>query len=208
MVRPLRTVADWRHFSESHDLDPVLNAAVAAFVTFGYHGTTMREIARRAELSVPGLYHHYPSKQTMLVGVLDAAMTEFRWRMLAADEEGDEDPVLRLELLVTALVLFHCRRQELGIVANNEMRSLEEPNRRRILNARTEMQRLVDGAVLDGSARGVFRTRYPVDASRAVVTMSIAVATWFKPDLPLSPEDVADRYVDYALGAVEFYDLT
>jgi AcrR family transcriptional regulator len=203
----LRTESDWRIFSPSLDLDPVLAAAAVSFVDLGYHGTTMREIARRADLSVPGLYHHYPSKQRMLVRVLDAAMDDLRWRMDAADAEGAPDPVHRLELLVSALVLFHCHRQGLGLIASSEMRSLEPANRRRVARRRTEVQRLVDTAVLDGSARGTFGTRHPVDASRALVTMSIAVATWFKIDLPLTPEDVADRYVDYALSLLRYRDL-
>jgi AcrR family transcriptional regulator len=200
----LRTVSDWRTFSPSLDLDPVLAAAAKSFVTLGYHGTTMREIARQADLSVPGLYHHYPSKQHMLVAVLDAALADLRWRLDAADAEGAGDPVLRLELLVSALVLYHCRRKGLGLIAASEMRSVEPATRRRIAARRTEVQRLVDTAVLDGAARGLFRTRYPLDASRAVVTMSVSVAAWFQMALPLTPEDVAERYVDYALNLVRY----
>jgi AcrR family transcriptional regulator len=200
----LRTASDWRTFSPSLDLDPVLAAAAKSFVTLGYHGTTMREIARQADLSVPGLYHHYPSKQHMLVAVLDAALADLRWRLDAADAEGAGDPVLRLELLVSALVLYHCRRKGLGLIAASEMRSVEPATRRRIAARRTEVQRLVDTAVLDGAARGLFRTRYPLDASRAVVTMSVSVAGWFQMALPLTPEDVAERYVDYALSLVRY----
>lgn len=202
----LRTVSDWRTFSPSLDLDPVLAAAAKSFVTLGYHGTTMREIARQADLSVPGLYHHYPSKQHMLVAVLDAALADLRWRLDAADAEGAGDPVLRLELLVSALVLYHCRRKGLGLIAASEMRSVEPATRRRIAARRTEVQRLVDTAVLDGAARGLFRTRYPLDSSRAVVTMSIAVATWFQMEMSLTPEDVALRYVEYALNVVRYHD--
>lgn len=202
MTGPLRSVSDWRAFSPSLDFGPVLDAAADSFVARGYHATTMRDIAARAHLSVPGLYHHYPSKQHMLVAVLDATVGDLRWRMDAADAEGADDPVRRLELLVSALVLYHCHRQGLGLIAMSEMRSLEPADRRRIATRRTEVQRLVDTAVLDGAARGRFRTRYPLDASRAVTTMSIAVASWFRKELALSPEDVAERYVDYALAVV------
>jgi len=200
----LRTVSDWRTFSPSLDLDPVLGAAAKSFVALGYHGTTMREIARQAELSVPGLYHHYPSKQHMLIAVLDAALADLRWRLDAADAEGAGDPVPRLELLVSALVLYHCHRKGLGLIAASEMRSVEPASRRRIAARRTEVQRLVDTAVLDGAARGLFRTRYPLDASRAVVTMSVSVAAWFRTALALTPQDVAERYVDYALSLVRY----
>jgi AcrR family transcriptional regulator len=198
----LRSVSDWRTFPPTPEFDSVLTAAAESFVALGYHGTTMREIARRADLSVPGLYHHYPSKQNMLVAIMDAAMADLRARLDAADAEGDGDPVRRLELLVSAMVLYHCHRKGFGMIAASEMRSLEPTSRQRVARRRTEVQRLVDTAVLDGAARGLFRTRYPLDASRAVVTMSAAVATWYQFRGPMTPEDVAERYVDYALAVV------
>lgn len=198
----LLSVSDWRTFPPTPEFDSVLAAAADSFVALGYHGTTMREIARRADLSVPGLYHHYPSKQNMLVAIMDAAMADLRARLDAADAEGAGDPVRRLELLVSAIVLYHCHRKGFGMIAASEMRSLEPASRQRIARRRTEVQRLVDTAVLDGAARGLFRTRYPLDASRAVVTMSAAVATWYQFHGPMTPEDVAERYVDYALAVV------
>ncbi len=200
MNAAIRTVPDWRVFTPSIGLDPVLAAAGTSFVAVGYHGTTMREIARIADLSVPGLYHHHRSKQAMLVAVLDAALADLQCRANAADADGDGDPARRLELLVSCLVLFQCHRTGLGLLATSELRSLEPANRRRVAARRTEVQRLVDAAVLDGSARGIFRTPYPLDASRAVVTMCIAVATWYRIELPMSPEDVSTRYVEYALS--------
>jgi AcrR family transcriptional regulator len=198
----LRSVSDWRTFPSTPEFDCVLAAAADSFVALGYHGTTMREIAKRADLSVPGLYHHYPSKQNMLVAIMDAAMADLRVRLDAADAEGEGDPVRRLELMVSALVLYHCHRKGFGMIAASEMRSLEPASRQRIARSRTEVQRLVDTAVLDGAARGLFRTRYPLDASRAVVTMSAAVATWYQLCGPMTPEDVAERYVDYALAVL------
>jgi AcrR family transcriptional regulator len=197
------TASNWREFSPLV-FDGVLRAAADAFVAVGYHGTTMREIARRAGLSVPGLYHHHASKQAMLVAVLKGSVDDLRWRAIAADEEGGEDPVLRLELLVSCLVLFHCHRKGLALIAVSELRNLEQPSRRLLTARRTEVQRLLDAAVLDGAARGLFRAANPLDASRAIVPMCVAVGGWFRIELPLTPDDVADRYVDYALGMLDY----
>jgi hypothetical protein len=139
----------------------------------------------------------------MLVAVVGAAMEDLHGRAVAADAEGADDPVHRLELLVSCLVLYHCHRKGVGLIAVNEMFSLEPASRRRVSAKRTEVQRLVDAAVLDGAARGMFRTSYPLDASRAVVTMCVAVASWFRMELPLTPAEVADRYVDYALNMLD-----
>jgi hypothetical protein len=101
-------------------------------------------------------------------------------------------------------VLFHCYRKGPGLVAATEMRSLEPANRRRIYTVRTSVQRVVDNAVLDGAARGLFRAEHPLDASRAVVTMAISVMNWFKIELALTPEAFAERYVEYALNLVDY----
>jgi AcrR family transcriptional regulator len=206
MMGPALGTVDWRDYSNEPALDPVLEAACDAFVDFGYHGTTVREIARRARLSVPGLYHYHLSKQSMLVSIFDAAVSEVRWRFHAASEEAGDDPAARLESFITALTLFGCHYVGLALIAATEMRSLEHPHRRRITTERTELQRMVDEAVLDGAAAGLFRVDHPVDASRAVVTMTLAVPNWYQPQQELSPEEVAERYATYALGLLGYFD--
>ncbi|NUS91329.1 MAG: TetR family transcriptional regulator, partial [Nocardia sp.] len=61
-VRESAGARGWREFGPP-GFDPVLTAAIALFVEIGYHGTTVRALARRAGTSVPGLYHHYRDKQ-------------------------------------------------------------------------------------------------------------------------------------------------
>jgi DNA-binding XRE family transcriptional regulator len=95
-------LTDWRGFAPLQ-LDQPLTAALEAFLEFGYHGATMRDIARRAGLSVPGVYHYYASKQDMLVAILDVTMADLLARTTAARAEG-RDPVERFALLV------ECRR--------------------------------------------------------------------------------------------------
>src|SRR5690606_25412480 len=53
-------IGSWRNYGPS-TLPKPLEAALEAFAERGYDGTSIREIAARAGLSVPGLYHHYPS---------------------------------------------------------------------------------------------------------------------------------------------------
>ncbi len=135
----------WCRFSPL-TLDPPLAAALEAFLEFGYHGATMRDIARRAGLSVPGVYHYYASKQDMLVALLDVTMTDLLARSTAARAQG-QDPVERFALLVECLALFHTHRRELGFVGASEMRSLEPRQRDRLAGLRRAQQRMVDEEV-------------------------------------------------------------
>src|SRR5215475_1662204 len=44
---------------------------MALFGTAGYRGASLREIAARCGLSHPGLLHHFPTKQSLLLAVLE-----------------------------------------------------------------------------------------------------------------------------------------
>lgn len=190
----------WREYAPLH-LDAALAGALSSFLEFGYHGATMRTIAERAHLSVPGLYHYYPGKQDMLVALLDLTMADLRARTDAALGEA-ADPVGRFTHLVECLALFHTHRRELAFVGATEMRSLAPRARDRVAALRVDEQRLVDVEVEAGVRLGLFATDRPHEAARAVVTMCTALAQWFRADGPTSPEDVAAQYVDFALGLV------
>ncbi len=189
--------ADWRHYAPI-EFDPVLQAALEEFLAVGYHGATVRGIAARCGLSVSGIYHYYASKQQMLVTILDLTMTDLLARARSAQAEGG-DPVERFRLLVENLALFHTHRRELGAVGASEMRSLDPGNRAAIAEQRTLQQRMVDHEVEDAVRLGRFGADHSHEAARAVVTMCTALPTWWRPDGPLSPEQVAGQYVGIAL---------
>ncbi len=191
---------DWRAFSPLV-LDAALTGALTAFCEFGYHGATMRVIAERAGLSVPGLYHHHDSKQDLLVALLDVTMADLHARTRAALAEAD-GPVERFAHVVECLALFHTHRRELGFVGASEMRSLEPAARDRVAALRVAEQRVVDATVEDGVRTGAFATTRPHEAARAVVTMCTALAQWFRHDGPAPAEHVAALYVEFALDLV------
>jgi AcrR family transcriptional regulator len=188
----------WRAFGPL-GLDPVLAAAIDAFVETGYHGASVRDIARRAGMSVPGLYHHYPSKQDLLVTVLDLTMAELRHRVALARAEGTSAPE-RFALVVEALALFHTHRRELAFIGASEMRSLAPRNRRRIADLRDDVQHVLDEEVRAAVAEGSFTTPHPHDAARAVSTMCTSLPQWFSADGPSTPEQIATEYARFALS--------
>jgi AcrR family transcriptional regulator len=190
----------WREFGPLA-LEPPLAGALTAFVELGYAGATMRDVGRRAGLSVPGLYHHHASKQELLVALLDLTMTDLLARSTAARAEG-QDPVERFTLLVECLALFHTHRRELAFIGASEMRSLEPVARERVAAARTQQQRMVDEEVAAGCRAGAFTTPLPKEAARAVVTLCTALPQWFSHDGPATPEQVAAQYVVFALDIV------
>lgn len=200
-VPPPPPDAPWRRFGPL-EIDPVLRAAVEEFVSTGYHAATMRSIAARAGMSVPGVYHHYARKQDLLVRICDLTMADLRWRVRAARAEG-RTSAERTRLVVQSLALFHTHRRELAFLGASEMRGLAPANRRRIAAMRTDIQRVLDAEIAAGLADGTFTTPHPRDAGRAIATMCTSLAQWFRLEGPRTPEQVAVEYARFALALLE-----
>lgn len=187
----------WRRFSEE-PLSPLLRSATQTFVARGYHGTTTRMLAAAAGMSVPGLYHHFPSKQALIVAIMDAAMNELRERSLGAMAEAGDDPRAQLDLHMECLVLFHAHRRELALLASTELRSLDPQERDHHIAARDAQERMLVDILSRGVERGEFTVDDPRQLARALATMSTGISQWYSPAGPLTPSDIAKAYVAYA----------
>ena len=191
----------WRKFTDS-DLPQVLQAALDCFVEQGYHGTSVRTVAARAGLSVPGLYYHYDSKRSLLVALVQAAMQDLRNRSEAALAQAGPSVGDQFEALIECLTLYHAHRRALAFIASSEIRSLRGAALASHIAARDYQQRQLDDIVLRGVAEGVFATQYPREASRAIVTMCTGVSQWYRKGGELSAEELAHRYVAISQSTV------
>lgn len=184
-------------------LHPVLLHAMEAFNEHGYHGTSVRDIARRVGVTVPALYYHYENKQALLVALLETSTRDVLDRCRAAVAEAGEQSVARFSAMVECIVLFMANRRGLAFL-DTEIRSLEPENRARYVELRDYLEHMLLDTVRAAIADGSFTTEIPVDASRAVLTMCQGVANWYRPDKPLPPEAIAQRYVVLCLGTVGY----
>lgn len=193
----------WRDYG-APELPVPLAAALAAFAEHGYHGTSVREIAARANLSVPGLYHHYPSKQSLLQGLLERTMTDLLARSEQAIVEAGAEPVHRFDAVVESLLRFHMYRREQAFVGSTEIRSLDDSYKLSYIGLRDRQQHMVDEIVFAGVDAGVFATPFPKDSARAVATMCVGVSTWYKFDGELDAHELINRNLALARALVGY----
>lgn len=199
--QPAVDIADWRHYTHDRTLPDILDAALDVFVKLGYHGTTVRAIATKAGLSVPGLYHHYPSKQDMLATLLRMSNEDVMARSKAALAVAGDNPRDRFTALVENIVLYMTHRRRLARAAR-EIHALEEPYRSRHIALRDELEQMVLTEVEAACAGGEFRTTDPQEATRAVLVLCQGVAEWYTPRGPKPPAEIAAQYVGFALALV------
>jgi AcrR family transcriptional regulator len=200
MSAPPETITNWREF-EPMQLGPILDHALDAFHENGFHGTTVRELARRVGVTVPALYYHHENKEAVLVALLDTAVRDLIDRCAAAVADGGDDPVLRFAYFFDAVVLNMTHRARQSAL-DSELRHVAPENRRNYAATRKRLELMALDLVTDGVDRGVFVVDDIPETVRALLGMGQSIARWFQIDGPLTPDAVADRYTAIALRVV------
>jgi AcrR family transcriptional regulator len=180
----------------------VLRAAIANFTERGFHGTSMRDIARDAEVTVASIYHHYPSKQEILAEIMAKTLSDVIASTRQALMSAGSSPADQLQAVVRAWIQFHTTRQAEALIGASELRSLESAGRRLVVTLRDEQESLFRDIVERGVEMGEFATPYPREAARAVINMGRSVASWYRIGGDTSPDQMSERYAELALATV------
>ena len=70
----------------------ILAAAHKLFYKNGFRGTSMEDVALRAGIKKPNLFHYYSTKEVLALAVFDHAAAGMKLRV-AAQFDGQEDPI-------------------------------------------------------------------------------------------------------------------
>jgi TetR/AcrR family transcriptional regulator, cholesterol catabolism regulator len=169
----------------------------------GYAATSVRDIARALDIQGASLYAHVASKEDLLWAIVDRAATEFE---KAADRATAETPsadaVERLAALVEAHVEVVTADPERASVFVTEWRHLSADRRAAIAVRRDAYEARFRETIADGVAIGAFRATDPAIGATFILTALNGIATWFRPAGRLSPDRIADHYVELALRSL------
>jgi AcrR family transcriptional regulator len=171
----------------------ILAAAVQLFAQYGYHAATMRDIAEISGIRAASIYYHYPSKQALLVEIMDTYMRDLN----ASLQRIVQEPLpveQRLYRAIANHIRLHTTYKSEFFIIDTEIRALEEGQRGPIVALRDQYEMLLQGLLREGMEQGIFRQVDIKVASYALIAMCTEVATWFRPDGRLSVQQVIDLY--------------
>lgn len=191
----------WRR-ADDEALTPILSTARDLFYEVGFHGTSVRDIARRVGVTVPAIYYHHANKEAILAALLDRSIRSVISRCEQALAEAGPDPADRFRNLIECLVLYMANHRKSGSM-DGEIRALSPVARKQYSAQRRRVEQMLVDTIAQGSATGVFEVASPQETARALLGMIQAVTRWFEPGGGrLSAEELAARYVDIAAHTV------
>jgi AcrR family transcriptional regulator len=154
----------------------ILDAAAAGFAEQGYDGTSVAEICQRAGVSKGAFYHHFSSKQTLFLELLE------RWLDVVDSQLEEmrtaETTVPEQLLAMTDMIrqVFRAAEDQLPVFLEFWARATHDPATwEATIAPYRRYRRIFAGTIENGMAEGTLR---PVDAdtaARVVVSLAIGV---------------------------------
>lgn len=175
----------------------ILKVVTALFIDKGYHGTGIQDISDAVGLGRGALYHHIGSKEQLLFDICSSLLSEVLETTLPASEREDP-PDIRLRELARALLRHHADNGDGWSVAVHEARFLHPEHRAEINASRDRVEQAWRRVLDDGTDLGLWRKVDALDV-RGVLGVFNSAARWIHPTGPLSPEEIADRYLSLLL---------
>jgi len=181
--------------------EQILRAALRLFAERGYRATTMADIGAAVGIRGPSLYKHVGSKQEILVTIMSGTMETLLANHRAAIV-GCDSVTERLRRATETHVRFHLRHRLEAFVGTREIRSLEEPNRGRIVSQRARYERGFRRLIEEGQSTGQFRVASAKLASYAILDLGMGTSVWYREDGDLTEDQIVFQYGEFALRLV------
>ena len=181
--------------------EEITETAAQIFRQKGYHGASMNDIAEAVNLQKASLYHHFTSKQEILLEILDKALQLLLERISPlAEQNSPADKKLRLMIREYLIILVE--NIDLASVLLFEHRALERRQHARHIPNRDKFETLWKDVIHEGLRKKLLKCENPGLVVRALLGQLNWTITWFRPDGEKDIEEIADNYSDLLLNGL------
>lgn len=181
--------------------DQIRAAAERLFREKGYLATSIRDIGKAVGVRGASLYHHIGGKEELLWVIATRAADEFFAALRPIMASAEATP-LKLRKAIIAHVGVITHNLDASAVYFNEWRHLKQAQRAAFAKRRDEYEALFRDLLGQGIHEGIFA---PVDerfAARLVLSALNWTHQWYKPDGPMTAEEVGSTLADMLLNGL------
>jgi AcrR family transcriptional regulator len=180
----------------------LLAAATRLFADQGYDRTSVQEIVEAAGVTKGALYHYFGSKEDLLQEVYARLLRlqQERLDMYAGSQEPVEE---RLRAAAADVVVTTIENLDDASIFFRSMHQLSPEKNKQVRAERRRYHERFRALVEEGQQAGVFTRDIPADLVVDYHFGSVHhLSTWYRPDGPLTPQQVATHLADLLLRAL------
>jgi TetR/AcrR family transcriptional regulator, cholesterol catabolism regulator len=179
-------------------LGDVLDSAETLFADKGFHGASMRDVARAAGVSVAGLYYYLPSKQIALYLICERIFDNLEAGTLQL--EAIDDPMLRLDRFVREHLRYIVDNHQAYRVLLRDLEVLQGKDRYK-LHARRRRYFSIASKLIESVAETAGPTS-PRLAAAALFGVLNWAPMWYRPDLDGDVDELAGKVLAIFLHGI------
>lgn len=173
----------------------IVRAAIELFGERGYHGTTVRDIALRADVSIGLIYQYFGEKEDVLFLALCEVLDSYRDEIPRA-LAGLTDPLARLRAAVHAYCRVNDANVAATVLAYRETKSLRRERRKVMMRKEVETNALIARCVEDCVRAGLLRK---MDTELFVYQIVMFSHAWALKSWRFHGLMTVDEYIDRGL---------
>ncbi|MFC0601630.1 TetR/AcrR family transcriptional regulator [Streptomyces palmae] len=180
----------------------LLAAATRLFAEQGYDRTSVQEIVEAAGVTKGALYHYFGSKDDLLHEVYGRVL-RLQQERLDSFAEADAPVEERLRAAAADVVVTTIENIDDATIFFRSMHHLSPEKHRQVRAERRRYHERFRQLIEEGQRAGVFSDATPADLVVDYHFGSVHhLGTWYRPEGPLSPQQVADHLADLLLRAL------
>ncbi|MFL6071358.1 MAG: TetR/AcrR family transcriptional regulator [Actinomycetes bacterium] len=180
----------------------IIATAIGLFGERGFHATSVRDIVSATGITQGAFYHHFESKEEVLLDI-HRAFIETYSDLILGILETQQDPVSTLRSLIVELLVFVERFQMEVAIFFEERQFLDERAfsevKRRLEQTNQGMLRLVSEGMRSGRLR---RVGNPTIVLNAFLGMCTWAYQWYRPS-GLTSREIGNVFADIILTGLD-----
>jgi AcrR family transcriptional regulator len=178
--------------------EAIIEAAIHLFNQNGYHATSMQDVAEAVEIKKPSLYHHFTSKEAILLAILEGGMDR-----IIHDVETISTSDLTCADKIKAVIRAHANilasNPDAAAVFLREDRGLGDDYMEHYIARRDRFERLLRELVQEAVNAGEFRSMDVPVVVQALLGMVNWMTRWYRTGGRLTADEIADSFAELFL---------
>jgi TetR/AcrR family transcriptional regulator, cholesterol catabolism regulator len=181
--------------------DRLIEAAARLFRKQGYERTSVRQLAEAVGILSGSVFHHFDSKEDILLAVMSTTITTMTERLSEAASSTSTTRDRLLALIRTELDLLHGKTRDAVSIIFFQWNSLSSENQKKLLAMREEYERIWLDALQAARDDGGLNAE-PFIVRRLLTGANGWTIYWFHLDGALSLDELAGTILGLLTGSV------
>jgi AcrR family transcriptional regulator len=171
------------------------------FASRGFDATTVREIAKAADLSVAGMFHYFSCKEAILNGIIEETLQKVydKFENICT---SDKDPLRKLRDICEFYVEHYAGHRDKQVILNFEGKSLSPADRRLFVYRQRRYVANLKKLLKELAQRGALKPIDPSIIAFIFFGMVHWICKWYNPRGRVGPKKLGEIFSEVFLRGI------